>query len=319
MSGTAPQSAWVISDGAAGNERQALALAAALGVSARVLALPLRGPWAWFAPHVLPGGRLALAARDRGRFSAPWPDLAIGCGRSAALLTRLLRRLSGGHCYALQILDPRIDPRHWDSVVAPRHDRLSGPNVLTTVGSLNPVDDAWLASGRDAFPKFGDLPRPRIALLVGGPRHGIAFDATLAQRLADAVRAAGPDGSVLATLSRRTPPAFVRTLRDALGRRAGTFWDGSGVNPYPGLLGWADAIVVTPDSVNMLSEACATGAAVHTVTPAPLPEKLARFHAALRERGLLTDPGVPRGNAPPLREAQAIAAQVRSRMAARAA
>ena len=57
--------AWVITDGAAGNERQALALAQALDVPARVLALPLRNPWAWAAPRRLPGGRLALAARDR--------------------------------------------------------------------------------------------------------------------------------------------------------------------------------------------------------------------------------------------------------------
>lgn len=312
-------SAWVISDGAAGNERQALALAAALEVPARVLTLPLRAPWAWVAPRMLPGGRLALAARDRAGFETPWPELAIGCGRAAALLTRLLRKLSNGDCYAVQILDPRIDPRHWDTVVAPRHDRLEGANVLTTLGSLNPVDDTWLASGREAFPDFAAMPSPRVALLVGGSRRGIDFDEALSKKLIDAVLATARGGSVLATVSRRTPPAFATRLREALAGIPGVFWHGEGTNPYPGLLGWADHIVVTPDSVNMLSEACAVGVPVHTVTTAPLPDKLARFHAALRERGLLTDPGVARAHAPPLRETQAIAAQLRERMAMRTA
>ena len=310
-------SAWVISDGAAGNERQALALAAALAVPARVLALPLRAPWAWAAPRRLPGGRLALAVPDRERFAPPWPDLAIGCGRGAALLTRILRELAGDACYRVQILDPRIDPRHWDAVVAPSHDQLTGPNVLTTLGSLNPIDDAWLASGREACPDFAALPRPHVALLVGGPRRGIDFDTALAERLGATVRGIAQGGSVLATASRRTPPAFAARLQSSLKAFPGVFWTGAGANPYPGVLGWADRIVVTPDSVNMLSEACATGVPVHTVTPASLPDKLARFHAALRERGLLTEPGQPRGDVPPLRETQAIAAALLERVAAR--
>jgi mitochondrial fission protein ELM1 len=314
-----PRTAWVISDGAAGNERQALALAAALGASARVLTLPLRAPWTWFAPRRLPGGRLALTARDRAGFAPPWPDVAIGCGRSAALLTRMLRGLSRGDCYTVQILDPRIDPRHWDAVIAPRHDRLEGANVLTTLGSLHPIDDAWLASGRAAFPDFAAFPRPRVALLVGGPRRGIEFDGALLRRLVETVGEVVRDGSVLATTSRRTPAPFAGRLRDRFAAFPGTFWNGEGANPYPGLLAWADHIVVTPDSVNMLSEACATGVPVHTASAAPLPDKLARFHAALRQRGLLTEPGSARADVSALRETQTVAAELRKRMAARAA
>ncbi len=314
-----PRSAWVISDGAAGNERQALALAAALGVPARMLTLPLRPPWAWLAPGRLPGGRLALAPRERTGFEPPWPDLALGCGRGAALLTRMLRTLSGGACYTVQILDPRIDPRHWDAVVVPSHDRVRGPNVLTTLGALNPIDDAWLASGREAFPDFGALRRPRIAVLIGGPRRrGVIFDSALAIRLIDMVRGIAGGGSVLATTSRRTPPAFAARVRDALALFPGTFWTSGGTNPYPGILGWADRIVVTADSVNMLSEACATGVPVHVVAAAPLPPALVHFHAALRERGLLSAPDEARTAVAPLREAQVVAAELRKRMGARA-
>jgi len=312
--------AWVITDGTAGNERQALALAQAMDVPARVLALPLRKPWAWFAPRELPGGRLALGVRDREAFAPPWPKLAIGCGRSAALLTRLLRELSDRECFCVQVLDPRIDPRHWDAVIAPRHDGLHGGNVIETLGSLNPVDDAWLANGREAFAEFGHLPQPRTAVLLGGPRRGIAFDDAFLHALVAGIthRLQREGGSVLATASRRTPPALARGLREALAHFPGTFWSGEadGPNPYPGLLAWADRIVATPDSVNMLSEAAAVGVPVHTLAPAPLPDKLARFHAALRERGSLHDldhePG--RNIASPLRETAHVAGQLRRKI-----
>jgi mitochondrial fission protein ELM1 len=312
-------SAWVISDGAAGNQRQALALATALKVRARVLTLPLRPPWAWWAPRRVPGGRLALAPRERRLFAPPWPDLAIGCGRDAALLTRLLGRLTGGACYRVQILDPRIDPRHWDTVVVPRHDRLTGANVLTTLGALNPIDDEWLASGREAFPQFRSLPRPRVAVLLGGPRRrGVVFDAKLAAQVIATTRATATGGSVLASVSRRTPPAFVARVRKTLTRYPGLLWDGTGTNPYPGILGWADRIVVTPDSVNMVSEACATGVPVHAAVSAPLPSTLVRFYGALRARGLVTDPGADRATVPPLRETAAVAAHLQLCIAAHA-
>ena len=314
--------AWVITDGAAGNERQALALAQALDARTRVLRLPLRAPWAWAAPRRLPGGRLALSARDRTQFAPPWPGLAIGCGRHAALLTRMLRDWPVRQCFSVQILDPRLDPRHWDAVIAPRHDALHGPNVIETLGSLNPIDDAWLAQGRAAFPDFAHWPQPRIALLIGGPRRGISLDETYARALARGVAARAQGGSVLASISRRTPQAFAQILREQLARFPGTFWAGEpdGTNPYPGVLGWADAIVVTPDSVNMLSEAAATGVPVHTLVTTRLPDKLARFHAALRERGSLYDMDAQVTHAAaPLRETAPVAAQIKEWIASRTA
>jgi mitochondrial fission protein ELM1 len=71
-------------------------------------------------------------------------------------------------------------------------------------------------------------------------------------------------GSVLASTSRRTPAAARARLRERFARVPGVVWCGEddGANPYAGLLGWADRIVCTADSVNMLSEAAATLAPV---------------------------------------------------------
>lgn len=290
---TASGECWAITDHAAGNQRQALALAGYLRHPVRHLVLEPRAPWSWLAPRLTLGGTLALPAGQRASFTPPWPDLAIGCGRAAALFTRQLRPLSGGRCRTVQILDPRIDPAHWNFVIAPRHDRIDGPNVLRPLGSLNPVDDDWLIAGRAAFPLLGELPRPRVGVLLGGPRRGIALDADYARLLITRLQARRQreGGSLLVLASRRTPSALSEFFRDAMRNQPGLLWiDASdGTNPYPGVLGWADRLVVTPDSVNMLSEACAVGCPVATLAPAPLPAKLTRFHHALREAGLLHD------------------------------
>ncbi|GAB2581354.1 mitochondrial fission ELM1 family protein [Dyella jejuensis] len=322
MNAAKPQGeCWAITDDAAGNQRQALALAERLGMPVRHLVVSPRAPWSWLSPRLTAGGRFALPAAQRASFAPPWPAVAIGCGRSAALLTRMLRALADHHCYTVQILDPRIDPVHWDTVIAPRHDGLTGPNVLTPLGSLNPVDDAWLEDGRESTPLLSDLPRPRIGVLLGGPRTGVRIDAGYAQRLADLLlaRQRVDGGSLLVLTSRRTPGPVAQVMRAALHNIPGLLWTGpdDGSNPYPGVLGWADRLVVTPDSVNMLSEACAVGCAVQTLVDTPLPAKLARFHRSLRDAGLLHD---LRSQAPtrqhPLRETASIADALRRHMLA---
>lgn len=311
-----PQDAcWVVTDGAAGNRRQALALAEALTPSIREIVVELRAPWSWFAPRQLPGSRMALG-RDDESLSPPWPSLVIGCGRSAAWATRQIRRWSGGKTLAVQLLDPRIDPAHWDLVIAPKHDALRGDNVLNPLGSLHPIDDAWLADGRDAFAPFADLPSPRLGVLIGGARRGTPFDDDAADAFLAAAKARhrADGGSVLVAASRRTPEAQRTRIRDALAGLPGVVWTdrADGANPYPGVLGWADRLVVTPDSVNMLSEACATGRPVHTFVSKPLPEKLARFHQELRSAGLLHDiDATAPATQIPLRETAAIAREVR--------
>ena len=307
---------WTLSDGHAGNVRQAQALAYALGRTAHDWVLAPRAPWRWIAPRRLPLALRAFGEEFADALNAP-PALAIGCGRQAALATRLLR---GAGSRAVQILDPRIAPRHWDLVIAPEHDELQGDNVVTLLGSLNPVDDLWLATARSAFPAIGQLPRPLTTVLVGGASAHAAFDDAmfdaLAARLESALRRDG--GSLLVTTSRRTPAAVVARLRTRVTALSGLVWTGpdDGPNPYAGLLGWADRIVCTADSVNMLSEACATNVPVYAVGAASVSGRPRQFVEALIARGRLRpfDDALAAFAVTPLRETARVAAEVRARL-----
>lgn len=310
--------AWLLTDGHIGNLRQADALARALGMAAGAPELRPRAPWSWLAPRLLGGAGHAFGASfARQLQSGPLPPLAIGCGRQGALATRLLRARG---VRTVQILDPRVDPRHWDVVIAPEHDGLHGGNVITLTGSLSPVDPAWLADAAARFPALLALPQPRVVLLVGGPtRHAPwtlrDLEALLA-RLREHVIDTG--GSLLASVSRRTPTGALACLRTLMPGIPGVLWDGRGdANPYPGMLAAADRIVCTPDSVNLLSEACATPAPVFVLDPQRAQGRVGRFVRSLELAGRIRPadtPGLPACAVTPLQETARVAAQVRQRM-----
>lgn len=307
---------WSLTDGHAGNQRQATALALALGRPATDWILSARAPWRWASPRRLPGALNAFGP-DFVRALDARPRLAIGCGRQAALATRLLR---SDACRSVQILDPRIATRHWDLVIAPEHDGLHGANVVTLLGSLHPVDDLWLAGARKTFPAFGALPGPRTALLLGGSSAHAHFDQAafdaLAERLQTLLEREG--GSLLATTSRRTPAPIRARLRERLARLPRVSWyePGEGTNPYPGLLGWADRIVCTADSVNMLSEAAATRVPVFAFGIDRVDGRPRRFVDSLLSLGRVRafDSQLLPYPVTPLRETARVALEVRQRL-----
>lgn len=312
-------SCWIVTDGAAGNERQASALVAALDFAARNIRVHIREPWNVFAPRLALGTAFAVRDAHGHPLAPPWPDIAIGCGRRAALVTRSLRQWSNARTFTVQILDPRIDPRAFDLVVAPQHDGVDAPNVIRSIGSLNPVDARWLADARTRFARLAALPSPRTAVVIGATNRAQRLDDRYFDALLDRLRVeqAVHGGSFLVSVSRRTPDAVVLKLRAAFAAFPGVFFggDGDGENPYAGFLAWADRIVVTPDSVNMLSEACATEKPVYTFAPQPIAGKLAAFHQRLRDSGHLRMLGEPTQKPlpPPLAETREIAELVRAR------
>ena len=313
-----PTTAWMVSDGRAGNVRQAAALAAAMGLQARDWIVQARAPWRWLAPRRLPGAEAAFGGVFADALRAP-PTIAIGCGRQAALATRLLRARGAR---VVQVLDPRIDPAHWDVVVAPRHDGLRGANVVGLLGSLHPVDDAWLAQARATFAMLGTLPRPRVAMLLGGPTRHARYGLDALQAWLRQVRAlvAEEGGSLLLCGSRRTPQDWRAPLRDTAGADGlpGLRWldPGDGDNPYAGVLAWADRIACTPDSVNMLSEACATWAPVFVAAPGRVQDRPRAFLDDLLALGRVRelDAGMARFDTQPLRETARVAAEVLARL-----
>ncbi len=273
-SGERKPSLRILADGRAGHESQALGLAAALGLIPDIRRIAPGHPYDWLAPFGPPD------PRDADAFSPPYPDMCIAAGRRTIPALRRLKRSSGGRTFTVYLNAPASGLRTADLIVAPRHDRLTGPNVVAPLTPPNRVTPERLERGR-AEPdlRIATLPCPRVALLIGGA-EGIIEDL-------DHIAASliGASYGVMATASRRTPPHIARALGAALSAPGGFFWDGSGENPYLDMLANADRILVTGDSVNMIGEAVATGVPVHVIEPLAPRRKLRAYVSALEDAG----------------------------------
>ena len=270
-----PVPAWVLSEDKAGMLSQALGLAEAASLLPEVRLLRARGFQRWLTPALWWS---PLRAIDPGRLAGPSTEIVIGCGGMAGAALSAL----AGRARTVIVQNPRRDPRKFDLVVASSHDEIAGPNVLVTRTALHRVTPERLAAAAlEWAPRLAHLPRPLVAVLIGGSNGRLHLDGAvaedLARQLAEMIR--HDRVGLIVTPSRRTGAAARETLDRTLRPLGAMVWDGAGENPYFGMLALADAIVVTSDSVSMVSEAVATRA---PVLLAPLPGQSRRGSLFLR-------------------------------------
>ncbi|TMW62834.1 hypothetical protein Poli38472_005452 [Pythium oligandrum] len=244
--------------------------------------------------------RALLGRDDTGDKPRRRVKLVIGCGRSTVSICAALKRLgqrSNEQVINVQIQHPRVPLGLFDAVITPRHDfekQANLPsNVYHTHGTMCALDhetlqhqgDAW----REALTPYLDK-HTRLTWLVGGSCRGFAFNEREAHDMADQVLAAmasfRPNASLMVTFSRRTPPqaqvAIETRLRASLCPDSELFvWNGQGANPFNAFLHHATAIVTTPDSVSMTTEAILTGKPVLTLATDRTSGKFQRFHQSL--------------------------------------
>lgn len=306
-----PPRIWTITDTGAGNLRQAKALADAMGGAEDHLCVDFPVPWRWLAPRGVPFVLDVLGTIARQKLQTPWPDIFIGCGRQAALALRAIKHRDPSRVFTVQILSPRIATTHFDLVITPQHDRLQAANLIPTIGALNVINDTWVKQARQQFSSFSSLPRPLITVLIGGPHRNAQLDEDSLKLLFERVSKlrAREGGTLLLAASRRTPEAWWPYLRTMAHNLNGQCWldKHDGENPYPGYLAFADRVIVTADSVNMLSEACALGVSVISYCAYPLSGKLALFDASLRNQQMLAEWNEAPRQHSPLRETESVA------------
>lgn len=283
---------WLVTDGKAGDLAQCQGIAECLRLRAESRIVRPRAPWAWAMPHLWRWPALGIdpaeaPGRSGGPLEAPFPDLVIASGRRAAAYLPAISRASGGRSFTVFLKDPRTGGAIADFLWVPEHDRLRGGNVMTTLLSPHRLSPEALAEARARTRlEILALPRPRVAVLLGGDSKDMRYQRSdseaLAKNLVALVRAGA---SLMATPSRRT--SF--EMRDCVGitvqETGGFFWDGTGENPYRELIANADALVVTRDSVNMVGEACATGRPVMVFPRSGGSRKIERFLKQLEAAG----------------------------------
>ena len=254
---------WLLSDGKPGHENQSLGVAEALGcTNIHTLRQQRR-----FAGDILaffnPGYML------RNLPQPPWPQVVIATGRLSTAAAWWIK-VHSPQTFVIVMMRPFVGREIFDVQAVPMHDKpVASSNLITTLGAPNRLGNATLLQQARAVWEgtFSTLPNPKIAVLLGGSSRRIKFDAARLDAFAAGMIKHCRTHRVtpLITVSRRTDEALKIRFQNHLQQAElpNYFWDGSGDNPYLGLLACAQSAYVSADSVSMVSEAASAGLPVY--------------------------------------------------------
>lgn len=260
---------WAILDDRAGNSNQVLGLVNSLNLPFQTKSL------IYTKSVILPNfirGNCLIGLKNKEIINEPFPDLVISAGRRSAPIARYIKKKSPTS-KLIQIMSPDFGYKDFSLIILPTHDRKinTNTNIVTTIGSLHKVNKEILAKELIIWSKkLSHLKPPFIGLFVGGNSKSGFFNKKHAIELADIANklASKLNASLLITTSRRTD----NEVKDLLIKKIivpynlYSYGDNSD-NPYLGYLSLADYLIVTGDSISMISECCYTGKSVFIYAP----------------------------------------------------
>ena len=276
----------VIGDGIKGMQNQSIALGKSLGL--RPSLLEVKPFWLTRYLPILFAGRfnIPLSNDDALLLSVNY-DILITCGSRFAGISIGLKRYylkAKRKLFTIHIQNPGLSPEHFDLLIVPEHDNITGENIIISKGSLHEVNkDNIKNSFKNLKSKTLKHLTDHIVVLVGGDTKRQKFTKDAVVNFLNEIKRMQKifGSSVFISLSRRTPDFFSSLIIDVNIPKT-TVWDPkeNEDNPYPGIINKAKFILVTTDSINMLSEATSSGKAVYgydIIRPNKRKEKFIEF------------------------------------------
>jgi KDO2-lipid IV(A) lauroyltransferase len=200
------------------------------------------------------------------------PDYLISCGSQTAGVNFILSRLWS--VKPIHILTPSLLDWRWFSlVILPEHDKPLAERltrVLLTKVALNLITPSYLKQQEEKlllrYSHLKNNVRSKIGVLIGGDTKGVVFDVNqirlLIHQLKDAAEHYNMD--MLVTTSRRTPSHIDQMITKELknfNRCSLLILPNESNIPEAvgGILALSDILVVSGESISMVSEAVSSG------------------------------------------------------------
>lgn len=274
-----PPRVWLLMGHKAGDNSQILALAEALSWQYEIKHMKY---WRTelLSNLLLPQTLTGIRRSRSSPLHPPWPNLVITAGRRNEPVARWIRQQSAAACRLVHLGRPWANPQCFDLVITtPQYQIPPAANILLNSLPLHRVNPTRLAAAISEWqPRLAHLPRPYLALLVGGDSGPYVLDQRrvlcLVGEASTMAKKAG--GSLLITTSARTPKTAVAALGQVVDVPSYVYrWSPAAKdNPYFGYLGLADGLIVTGESISMLTEACVTRRPVYIFDPGNHPVPL---------------------------------------------
>lgn len=217
---------------------------------------------------------------------APWPDIIINGHPSTAAIGLIIKQRTQNKSFLINVHRPEIALHNFDLIVVPEHEKLQGPNVLTTTGYLNNIKPEYLEKQKYASP-FGQNTSPYILVLGGNESQTVILnESEIISTTEDLCHLQNKIGGTLIITKAIDPDQLIKSRIEATGKNPVLSFDHSDL--LMSAFAWADIIVCLGDEIFTLSMACSTGKPVlHYKLDHTSPHGFAEFYQKLLSMNMI--------------------------------
>lgn len=196
----------------------------------------------------------------------PAPYFILSAGRRSALAALKLKKIYPD-AKIIQIMRPNLPAKCFDFIITPKHDNYTNSTIETTL-TPNFINQDTLKKASGEWQKeFSDIKEPILAVIIGGDtKHNKVPDDTIIKLCNDLLKLKSKSGChICITTSRRTSNSNIKYIKNILDGEASLYLWGlnSKRNPYLAMLSYSHSIMVSADSISMVSDGLATGKPIY--------------------------------------------------------
>lgn len=280
---------WILQDNIPGAYNQAVALAEMMGWSFE--SKPIHYKKISKLPNILnPLNKVNIIKNFSELAQEPAPKIIISAGRKAAIVALQLKKHFNDKVKIIQIMHPNTKLSNFDIIILPYHDRKTfthyTENILFIDGAICHLDEKKIKDEMKSWKaKLSPSKKPIVSVIIGGNSKHCHFKEAHIKDFVKSIisNAKHLNAKLLISTSRRTPVELTKALLKHLKSNKLDYffyeYSQDSPNPYLAMLGYANYIITTADSISMNSEAISTGKPVYIYHPEGMVKsyKITRF------------------------------------------
>ena len=249
----------LLTEGMHGMISQVEGLAKALDLDFTHHKVELSNFWKLIPPKLTP-----ISNKVYKDFYAQNYDIIISCGRKSVIPSIYLKKKSQKKIINIHIQDPKVNLKYFDIIVTPEHDGVTGDNVISSNGAIHYLTEQEISSSKEYLAGRLDNKKNYLGLIIGGPTKYYNYSNQIIERVFLKVKKISELNKlqVIAIPSMRTPKNIITMASGILGENH-IVVNQVDKRAYLSTLAISKYLVVTCDSISMISEAAITGKPVY--------------------------------------------------------
>ena len=249
----------LLTEGMHGMISQVEGLAKALDLDFTHHKVELNNFWKFIPPKLTP-----ISNKVYKDFDATNYDIIISCGRKSVVPSIYLKKNSPKKIINIHIQDPKVNLKHFDIIVTPEHDGVTGNNVISSRGAIHYLTEQEISFSKDYLIGRLDNKKNYLGLIIGGPNKYYNYSNQIIERVLLKIKKISELNKlqVIAIPSIRTPKNIITMTSEILGQNHIAINEVD-KRAYLSTLAISKYLVVTCDSTSMISEAAITGKPVY--------------------------------------------------------